>query len=73
MGKGHKKSHHSHEVNDAYSEGWDAHKIALPGTGPVNPYRMNLEDRTLKQVAAQERDAELWDEGWIAYAEFGDA
>jgi hypothetical protein len=66
---GRRKSHHTHEVTDAYAEGWDARLAQAPNVLlPANPYdslpplptRKQSEERS----AARSRDADLWRDGW---------
>jgi hypothetical protein len=68
---GQQKGHHSHETTDAFAEGWDARQYALPNEVVVNPYRAEIVElskqgtkRSKRQIAARERDVELWDQGW---------
>lgn len=71
MGNGREKPHHSHEINDAYSEGWDARMRWRAGKAPpVNPYAhaldltMPVKKQSLAREAALERDILQWQEGW---------
>jgi hypothetical protein len=71
-----RKLHHSHEITDAFAEGWDAREAALPNTAGVNPYRSELEvlelqnnKRAKRQIKALRREVELWDQGWSERAE----
>jgi len=66
---GRRKSHHAHEVTDAYAEGWEARGAWICGQSmPVNPYEHAPATSTRKQSEArrdaQTRDAVLWQRGW---------
>lgn len=67
MADGRRKPHYTHEINDAYAEGWDARRKWPRGAPPPpNPYvaptriRKPPDDRK----AAQQRDLVGWQEGW---------
>jgi len=66
-----RKAHHSHEITDAFAEGWDARERALNNETVPNPYRVEMlaiadkgTKRAKRMVAARVRDVELWDQGW---------
>lgn len=72
---GRRKSHHTHEVGDAYAEGWAAHENwDERGPKPLNPYALVVEaankaKQSAARRASQQREIELWDEGWNDYEE----
>jgi hypothetical protein len=69
---GRRKAHHTHEVGDAYAEGWAAReKYDLDGVTSVNPYRLTVEfankaKQSRARQESQQREIALWDEGWAA-------
>jgi len=72
----HRKEHHTCETTDAYAEGWDARERALPNEVVKNPYRAEIVEiaeqnlkRSARQVDARNRNAELWDQGWLDFEE----
>ena len=70
MTSGRRKAHHTHEVTDAYAEGWDARRAWRRGSPePENPYENVPEALTRKRSEArrelQSHDAVLWREGWV--------
>jgi hypothetical protein len=67
---GRRKAHHTHEIGDAYAEGWAARKRWLPGgIKPPNPYRLaiaaaNKAKQTPARRETQQREVGQWDNGW---------
>jgi hypothetical protein len=70
MADGRKKPHHTHEINDAYAEGWDARMLWRPGVVAIkNPYVMEVvvvpaHKQSAARNSAQRLDAQQWQEGW---------
>lgn len=66
---GRRKSHHTHEINDAFAQGWDARFAWRPNQPkPINPYALADETRLRKQSDARREvscfDREQWQLGW---------
>jgi hypothetical protein len=65
-----RKAHHTHEVGDAYAEGWTAReKWDSRRPKPANPYRLTVETankakQSVARQASQRREVDLWDAGW---------
>ena len=72
---GRRKAHHTHEVGDAYAEGWAAHeRWNLRDPKPINPYSTivasaNKAKQSLARRESQQHEIELWDRGWTEYEE----
>jgi hypothetical protein len=68
MVEGRRKPHHTHEINDAYAEGWDARtawhssqpKPMNPFVAPTQLVRKQSEGRQ----STQRLDVEQWQGGW---------
>jgi hypothetical protein len=70
MAGGRRKSHHTHEVGDAYAEGWNE-RLRWSGSGdpPGNPYQRvvriaNTAKQSPARRATQQREVVQWNEGW---------
>ena len=67
---GRRKAHHTHEVGDAYAEGWAAREQWDSNIDkPSNPYRLAVEfankaKQSTARQESQERAVALWEEGW---------
>ena len=67
---GRRKAHHTHEVGDAYAEGWAAReRWDSKRSKPLNPYRLAVElankaKQSTARQESQQREVELWQEGW---------
>ena len=76
MANGRKKAHHTHEINDAYAEGWDARtQWRLGRPLPVNPYKpkiiphvlgMPRKKQSVGKRTTRQRDEDQWQQGWDA-------
>jgi hypothetical protein len=74
VSNGRHKSHHTHEVNDAYADGWDARagwetrRTGNPeAPEPLNPYVLDEEQShklSATRFEAQRREAVQWLNGW---------
>lgn len=69
--RGRRKPHHTHEVNDAYADGWDAYLRWFEHPNqpkPINPYGLTSEVQLRKQSddrrAVHDRDVDQWQRGW---------
>jgi hypothetical protein len=66
-----RKSHHTHEVGDAYAEGWTARQQwNVNAAKPPNPYRITVElankaKQSGARQASQLREVTQWDQGWL--------
>ena len=72
---GRRKAHHTHEINDAYAEGWDARMLWRLGRPlPANPYVIKpvvgallaKKKQSVGKRTTRCRDAEQWQQGWDA-------
>ena len=64
---GRRQAHFSHEINDAYAEGWDARDSGM--SAAINPYKLIIDaadkrKQTRARRKVQKRDIELWLRGW---------
>lgn len=66
MSTGRHKSHHTHEVNDAYADGWDARAAWTAGQPkPANPYTVvGARKQSDARYCAQQREITQWETGW---------
>lgn len=70
MAGGRKKPHHTHEIGDAYAEGWAARRPWNPAcVKPENPYRVqvnlaNVAKQSEQRRRTQQLEIEQWDAGW---------
>jgi hypothetical protein len=67
MATGRRKPHHTHEINDAYAEGWDARMEWHSGLDkPENPYGLTpvVRKQSEARQSAHHLDSEQWQEGW---------
>lgn len=76
MSEHHRKAHYAIETTDAYADGWDAHEARPTEQFPAgNPYHAELQrvaagqvKPAVRQLRNLRRDARLWDQGWIDWA-----
>lgn len=67
---GRRKAHHTHEVGDAYAEGWAARaRWNSKAPKPSNPYRIVVEfankaKQSTARQQSQQREVGLWEDGW---------
>jgi len=67
---GRRKPHHTHEIGDAYAEGWAARRQWRPTRPKIeNPYRIqvslaNVAKQSVRRRETQQLEIEQWDAGW---------
>ena len=67
---GRRKPHHTHEIGDAYAEGWAARRAWTRGfKRPANPYEAivaiaNKAKQSEARQATQLREVQQWTDGW---------